>query len=116
MDNEDNTVTFRYIFADDYNPVAANGVYGGVTPNGEIVVNFYFERHALPYAEIHELTQEGRVADIVEREPADVQRTFVRFITNGIVVDAAVAKIIHTWLGGQIVKAEQQAARRAGEP
>ena len=115
MENKENTVTFRYIFADDYNPVAANGVYGGVTPNGEIVVNFYLERHALPHAEIHQLTQEGRVAEIVEREPADVQRTFVRFITNGIVVDTGVAKIIYAWLGDQIAKAEQQAAHKADE-
>lgn len=42
------SIKIKYIFRDHYNPVYANGAYGGITPSGEIVASFYFEKHPLP--------------------------------------------------------------------
>jgi hypothetical protein len=41
-------VRFRYVFPDDYNPVYANGAYGGVTTQREIAIGFYVERYPVP--------------------------------------------------------------------
>lgn len=107
MNAEQETVKFKYIFSDDYNPVYVNGAYGGVTARGEIVVNFYLERHALPYSVTHSLEQGGAVGEQVAREPEDSARTLVRFVTNGIVLSAEHAKSIHAWLGKHIEAAEK---------
>lgn len=44
MSDKKNELKFKYIFDDSYNPVYVNGAHGGVTPRGELVVNFYLER------------------------------------------------------------------------
>ncbi|MFC0297755.1 hypothetical protein [Geobacillus jurassicus] len=48
MSGKEKVVHFKYLFPDDYNPVYVNGAHGGISPQGEIVVNFYFERRPLP--------------------------------------------------------------------
>ncbi len=46
MTDDTQEIKFTFIFPDDYNPAFANGVWGGVTPKGELNMNFYLERHA----------------------------------------------------------------------
>ena len=46
---DQNNVKFKYIFDPAYNPKYANGAFGNITPHGEVALNFYFERSALPY-------------------------------------------------------------------
>ena len=36
----DKRVLFKYEFPETYNPVYANGAQGGLTPQGEIALNF----------------------------------------------------------------------------
>lgn len=50
---------FKYKFPENFNPTYTNGVYGGIAPQGEIVMNFFFERPPLPYVENFELGEEG---------------------------------------------------------
>lgn len=96
----------KYIFAENYNPIYVNGAYGGVTPRGEIVVNFYLERMALPYSQSFELATNKLNEILSERDPQDLQDTFVRFVSTGIVLDYKNAKTIHNWLGNHIKKLE----------
>lgn len=100
-------ITFKYIFSDDYNPAFANGVYGGVNSSGQIVANFYFERHALPNAVIHQITSQGTLGKEIERIPKDHPTSMVRFVKSGVVLDMAGAKVICEWLRRQIVAAEE---------
>ena len=88
-------IKIKYIFKDEYNPVYANGAYGGPTPSGEIVVNFYFERHALPNAEILK-------PDNVDFEPQDLANSAVRFIENGVILSPNTAEILAKWLLEQV--------------
>ena len=89
----------KYIFANDYNPVCVNGAYGGVNPHGEIVVNFYFERAALPNSQTFELVDNQLKEVEAERDPQDLADAFVRVVNTGIILDYKNAKIIHEWLG-----------------
>ena len=41
-------IVFKYIFNYAYNPVYVNGAHGGLSPRGELVMNFYLERPPLP--------------------------------------------------------------------
>lgn len=92
-------VSFRYIFKDDYTPVYANGAYGGVTAHGEIVANFYLERHALPLKELVEVNG-SRV------QPDGCDRNYVRVVETGVVLSLETAKSISAWLDDKIKQAE----------
>ena len=100
-------VKFKYIFEDSYNPVYVNGAQGGINPQGEIVINFYLERLALPTSQTHEVKEDGRLGEMIASEPADLGQSFVRVIKNGVVLNLAAAKSIHDWLGQNIENLEK---------
>ena len=100
------TITFKYIFDKEYNPKYINGAFGGVSPQGEIVVNFYLERIPLPYEDFHDLLPGGQISPVKSRKPEDFDNKMVRYIQNGIVLSVEQAKSIHNWLGQKINEAE----------
>ncbi|HOE88612.1 MAG: hypothetical protein BWY50_00849 [Spirochaetes bacterium ADurb.Bin315] len=104
-------IEFKYIFEKDYNPKYVNGAFGGMSPTGEMVVNFYLERMPLPYSDFHDV-KEGQVGDLTGREPEDYDSTIVRYIQNGIVLSLEHAKAIHNWLGLHIAEAERIEAQK----
>jgi len=95
-------VAIKYIFNDDYNPVYTNGAYGGVTASGEIVANFYFERHALPKKEM-------LYSDKQECVPEDLKNSAVRVVQTGIILSVESAKQLADWLYTNIDKANKLA-------
>lgn len=100
-------VKCKYIFKDDYNPIYINGAQGGINPQGEIVVNFYLERNALPVSQTFELEGDKVTAKEVESEPVDLKNSFVRVIENGVIMNYQTAKEIHRWLGHHIETLEK---------
>ena len=102
-------VKFRYIFPDDYNPVYVNGTYGGITSRGEIAMNFYLERQALPYEVVHKLSDKGEIKEQISREPEESEDTVtaVRFISTGVVLSYDTAVVIRDWLSGKISDVEK---------
>lgn len=106
-------VKFKYIFPETYNPVYANGAYGGPTTMGEIAINFYIERHPVPLEDTHALAEDGRVAEQLERvpQPEDKSVTIIRYLTTGVLLNYESAKRIHDWLGRHL---EQMESARAG--
>lgn len=106
MSDKKNELTFKYVFDDSYNPSYINGAHGGVTPRGELVVNFYLERQPLPKAISHELVINGSIGRETEVEPSDLHRSFVRYVSSGIVLNQQTAKEIHFWLGEKLKEME----------
>jgi len=86
-------IKFKYVFPDNYNPVFANGAFGGITPSRQIEINFYFDRHPLPYSETRELNRGGQQGKIIARNPHEEFPTFVRFINNGAILTLEDAKM-----------------------
>lgn len=106
-------MTFKYIFTYDYNPVYVNGAHGGVSPRGELVMNFYLERPPLPNAITHEITQVGGIGPETTVDPEDLGRSLVRHVTNGVVLNYNTASELHYWLGEKLKEMEaMEAARR----
>ncbi|MCM0081925.1 hypothetical protein L4X63_10015 [Geomonas sp. Red32] len=99
-------MTFKYVFTYDYSPVYVNGAHGGVSPRGELVMNFYLERQPLPNAISHEITQTGTIGEETGVEPADLGRSIVRHVTNGVVVNYQTARDLHFWLGEKLKEME----------
>lgn len=103
-------INFNYIYNYSYNPVYTNGVQGGFTPRGELVVHFYQERPALPKELTHEITPEGSIGALVDSEPKNLNGTMVRFVEAGVTMNFQTAAMLHSWLGEQL--AQMQAALR----
>ena len=98
----ENKLTFKYKYPDDYNPLYINGAQGGINVQGEIVVNFYFERIPLPNSITQELNGEGILGNVVATDPDDLNSSVLRYVQSGIVMNLDVAKQVYKWLGGQI--------------
>ncbi len=116
MSQNNPKLKFKYVYADNYNPVYVNGAHGGLTPRGELVVNFYLERTGLPEAIVHEIKPDGTLGGEIAQEPADSMNSLVRFIESGIVLNAENARTLHAWLGERIKEMDAlEAARLAAQ-
>ena len=92
-------VSFKYIFNEDYNPHYVNGAFGGVGPQGEITINFYCERVAIPYKVKHTLDDKGTLGEQTSVDPDDFDSSYVRYIQTGIIMDKEHALQIYKWMG-----------------
>ena len=80
-------INFHYVYNYNYNPTYANGVQGGFTPRGELVVHFYQERPALPKELTHEITPEGSIGAMTDSDPKNLNSLMVRFIESGVTMN-----------------------------
>ncbi len=99
-------IKFKYICSPLYNPVYINGAYGGVSPQGEINVNFYLERKGLPKYHEFYVDNKGKMTEksII---PEDHKMSMVRVVETGITMNLRGAKGVHKWLGAKIKELEQ---------
>ena len=106
--DEKTKVNFIYKYSDDYNPIYANGAIGGLTPQGEIVANFYFERLPLPKVVEQRVNPEGKLGEVVSTDPAEHQFNIIRFIEQGVIFNLKSAKEFNTWLSKKVQELEQR--------
>jgi hypothetical protein len=92
----------KYKFDSNYNPTYINGAVGGINPQGEIVANFYLERGPIPNSTTFELTAENQLGNIINTNPDDLQKSLIRFVECGIVLNLNSARQINQWLTEQI--------------
>jgi hypothetical protein len=109
-------IVFKYLFAEDYNPVYVNGAHGGISPRGEIVVHFYLERPGVPVSITHEITAAGAIGEQIDEVPVDFKQTLYRAIESGVVMNYESASSFHQWLGERLKELESvQQAREAAQ-
>ncbi len=109
-------IVFKYLFAEDYNPVYVNGAHGGVSPRGEIVVHFYLERPGVPVSITHEVTPAGSIGPEIDEVPNDFKQTLYRAVESGIVMNYESGRSFHHWLGERLKELEAvQQAREAAQ-
>jgi len=113
MSSKKNEMTFKYIFQYDYNPIYVNGAHGGISPRGELVMNFYLERQPLPNSIAHEITPAGTIGPETAVDPSDLTRSLVRQVINGVVVNYQTARELHYWLGEKVKEMEALEQARA---
>lgn len=89
--------TIKYKFSDDYNPIYVNGMYGGFSPQGEMVINFYHERWPVPNSLI--VDEKGNEEKI---DPSDISNTLIRMVKTGVVMRKETAISFRDWLNAFI--------------
>ena len=105
--NKNLKIEFKYEHSDNYIPHYISGVYGGITPRRTIIANFFLERQLIPESEVNEITEDGKVGNLVEKKPQVEIPTVVRYIPTGIIMDYDTAIAIHDWLEKKIKSLEK---------
>jgi hypothetical protein len=99
-------VRFKYVFPDDYNTLYVNGAYGGVSPRGELVMNFYLERQPVPRWHENELGESGGIGEELSSEPPKDLLIIIRYIQAGVVMNLENARSVRDWLSSHIASLE----------
>lgn len=106
--SDNREINFRYVFPENYNPVYCNGAYGGVSTQGEIVMNFYLERMPIPNSVTHQVGEDGALAGVIATDPEDLNKKVIRYVSNGVVLSETGARAVYNWLGAQICELENR--------
>lgn len=96
-------ISFKYTYADYFRNYYANGIWGGINPHGEIIMNFYLEKNKPPEETKHRLTEANTLEEI-SRKPKE--QLIVRELQAGIVLNLNVARSIRDWLDDKIKSME----------
>jgi len=95
LSEEKGKVTFSYNKPDDYKIIYVNGVYGGLTPRGDICCHFFLEYNKLPSKQEFGLIG-GKIGERVEKKGKTLQVN--RDLKVGIMLKADCAEDIANWL------------------
>lgn len=108
MDQTIEKIKFKYLFDKSYNPAYCTGGFGGLTPRNEIILNFFMERHPIPYSETREVTTSGALGDVISMKPKENPNTVkvIRSVQCGVIMDLKTAKEIREWLDVHIIELE----------
>jgi hypothetical protein len=91
-------IKFNFKRPDDYKIHFVNGAYGGLTPHGDILCEFYFEYKALPQDEKATIINGNLVLD-EQKNLTEVELT--REFKVGVILTTIEAKNIANWLNNK---------------
>lgn len=111
--SDNRKVNFQYVYDKEYCPTYVNGAVGGVTPNGDIITNFFFDSMPIPEKIVNQINPDGSLGGVIAVEPENLDSTIIRHVCSGIVMNEENAKAIHAWLGNQISELENRKAYNA---
>lgn len=88
-------IKVKYEYASDYRKIPATGAWGGLTPNGEVVVNFFVEFITKPESVKIKIDETG----IIEQKSQEVKNTsWTRELLVGVVMRPDIAKSVGHFL------------------
>lgn len=98
-------ISIQYAEAPGYRKIAATGVWGGPTPSGDLLCNFFIESGAPPKSLIIDIGSKG---EPIEKPLFEEGKIFIRELQVGILLNPGVAKAVGEWL---IKRADELFAR-----
>ncbi len=113
--SDDGRITYRYVQAAGYRRIPASGVWGGITPDGNIIANFFVDAPEIPLSITHELRAGGVLGEEISRDYQQPDSPSIeRSLEVGVVMSAERARSVGQWL---LSKAEEleAAATEQGE-
>jgi len=98
-------VETHYIKNHDFKTVEGSGVFGGLTNNGQINMNFFTDRAPIPKKIVLEVDpQTGKIVNEIER---DSKEGIIREVQFGVLLNVDTAKKIIDWLNQKIDEFDQ---------
>ena len=97
------SIPVHYIKTNNYRSYHADGVFGGLTPNKKVYMEFFLQRQVTPKIIEYSVTK-GELGAEVKREGKE---GFVREIEAGIIMDIDVARVLRDWLDDKIKTVER---------
>ena len=94
-------VAFDYIKSQLFRVVRADGVIGGLTPNGHVHMAFFSERPAIPRRQVFQLTPEGTLGEMLPNETVS-RDSIVREMDVDVFMTIDTAKLLYAWLDEKI--------------
>lgn len=103
--SEGQTVKFIYSKHEDYKLYYINGAYGGLTPRGDLICNFFFEYKELPKDEEHVVEGDKLVPKPkkIDSGPHEV----VRDIKTGVIMTPGQAENFANWLNEKVAESKK---------
>lgn len=74
QDRSVKSVKVQYEYDGKYRLIAANGLYGGITPGGELKIDFFAEYTPAPKTSQLSVSEEGQVTEHKDTTPQIVRR------------------------------------------
>ncbi len=89
-------ITFQYKISDNYVIYSIDGVHGGLNAQGDIIMNFFSERHPIPRRETYRTQKDGSLIPT----PIETEKTsdIIRNVNFGIALKPNTARSIANWL------------------
>jgi len=87
-------INVRFKEGPDHRTHHASGVWGGITPQGEVVATFFFEQQAYPQGLVVQLDDQGHPAETERLGGGEV----VRELLSTVVMSPSVAHSVGQWL------------------
>lgn len=94
-------VRYEYETDPDLRLNYAHGVWGGVTPHGEVEINFYTETSKVPGNTEYVIAPNGSLEHDLSANNDDI-RIVVRHIHSKIIMNANTARAFASWLENKI--------------
>jgi len=99
-------IDFHFEFAKDYRIVAANGIWGGATPRGQIQLDFFVERQGVPEVITNTIVEGGGIGPEV---PGRVPK-LIRSLQVGVLLTIGEAEVVANFILDRVreIKALQE--------
>jgi len=96
MEEKPRQITFEYKVAANHSVYAATGAIGGLNAQGQIIINFFNDRAAIPRKQTHALDEKGDL--ILPPFDEEKKNSVIRDVFVGVSLPTGVAKAIGQWL------------------
>ncbi len=97
MASDKDRVKFHYIKSNHFRVVHVDGVFGGLSPTGDIFASFFSQRPPIPTLTVQPLKENGELGDEILSERAS-KDGIVREMEVGMAMRPEVAETLIKWL------------------
>jgi len=102
-------IKVKYVYGPDYRKIPATGAWGGLSPNAEVIVNFYVEFKTKPETLTIQVDEAGNLAE-ESGEKEEISMT--RELLIGVVMRPDIAKSVGHFLIRYAEMAESAISQR----
>jgi hypothetical protein len=108
FDEQDDSqeVAFHFIKSNFFRVIHVDGMWGGMTPNGNIHITLYNERGAIPKRLVFGFEEDGTLTDEILKK-RESRGGIVREVESELVMDLETAKGFRDWIINAVSEVEE---------